>query len=308
MVKMDYNTLEELWSSNNLDNLVKFYKFVNSPEKAYDFSINRRKADIRVYHLNNHSRLCFIIPTISVDEFLKTPYWGLVSEFDAIVVESYGQYFNYARSVNHGIREALKYDYSTLILSNDDMIVIDNKDKLLGEIENLKEFDVILPTKVRTHRSSTYIADQFSIVNLDLIAKSITYIGWFMAENSTFNAFRAIFNDLDGYKYTVFESGSGKGTNNLILKFLKTKYDKLPLFNSFGIFQRPVLENENMNEAFINAREDYEFIVRLVNDKFSFVKSSFKIADIGGQSMNKYYSSMRGLKSLLSELILNYFI
>lgn len=301
--------LENLWSSNNLDNLIKFYKFINNPEKAYNFSINRKKPDIKIYHHhNNNSSICFIIPTISIDNFLKTSYWNLVSRFDAVIVESGGQYFNYARSINNGICEALKYDYKTLILSNDDMEIIDNSDKLLEEIENLREFDIILPTKIRKGKSNFSISNQFNIVNFNAITRYTNYINWFINKNANFNEFRAILKGIDGYKYTIFEGSGNKKLDNLILKFLKIKYGKIPLFNSFGIFKRSVLEKENMDETFINGKEDYEFVIRLVNDKFSFGKSAFRIADIGGQSLNKYNNNLRILKDLLSELILNYYI
>lgn len=305
---MDYNILETFWSSNNINNLVKFYEFINSPEKAYNFSIQREKSRIKIYHHKSSSNICFIIPTISINNFLMDPYWNFVSKFDAIIVESSGQYFNYARSINCGITEALNYNYKTLILSNDDMEVVDNKNKLLKEIENLEDFDVILPTKIRKMDSTFSISDKFSIVNFNLTTRYMKYINWIINKNDNFNEFKSILNLINGYKYTVFEGSGNKKLDSFILRFLKVRYKNICLFNSFGIFKRDVLENQKMDEAFINGKEDYEFVIRLINNKFSFVKSSFRISDIGGKSLNIYNNNLRKLKDLLSELILNYYI
>jgi hypothetical protein len=135
--------LESLWSSGTVEGLLKFYSLMTEPEQLFIFSRNRPSADIRLirYNWDLDKRIILVVPTANFahmpvripDFFLGVPI---------LFVESSGQFFNYSRSVNRGISEALKFNPDWIILSNDDVWPLYPLDRLTEQLSKVSS-DVI---------------------------------------------------------------------------------------------------------------------------------------------------------------------
>ena len=304
---MDYEELENLWDMNTLSALEKFYGEVNSPGKAIEFSLKRKKADVSIHYKNNGNKMCFVIPTSSFNEFTKGNYWKFISKFDTIIVESNGKFFNYAHSMNTGIREALNYGYSKIVLSNDDMMPIDSVNDLNSYAERKSEPEFILPAKVKLSPTNNFtISDTFNLVKRNSLYNFFNAINWRLLHKKNAKYMIKITKKFVNLDYAVVEGFNRRVLNSLLVPMLDVRLKNVPLFNSFGIFDAEILQKEQFDTSFINGKEDYDFIIRILRDKYSFSKSTFRIGDIGGLSLSKYNSGLRPIKDLLGDLILNH--
>lgn len=304
---MKQDELENLWSENTVSSLKNFYKEINSPEKAVKFSKNRSREEVKIYHNRNDKNACVVIPTANFERFAKTNYWPYISRLDTIVVESNGKYFNYAYSMNSGINEALNYGYTNIIISNDDMIPAESIESLEFLVERELNESILLPRKVRTSPiDHPTTSNEFYIANRNVVYKFINYINLFKSHHKELKDVLEITSKFSHFKYSIFEGTDFRLINHILKSFLKTELHKIPLFTSFGIFDANILEKERYDTLFINSREDYDLMIRLSTSGIHIERISFKIADIGGQTMNSYNNNLRIIKDLIGDLILNY--
>lgn len=114
--------LDELYYSNNIRDIVNFYDCFDNMEDLIGWMQSRPSADIKVHELNGNHEIIFVIPT--PDIYNKETY-DIISQlgnyYHVVLVESKGKYFNYAKSVNKGVLEALKYNPKWIIISNNDI-------------------------------------------------------------------------------------------------------------------------------------------------------------------------------------------
>lgn len=304
---MEYEELESLWNENSVKALLRFYREINSPKKAVEFSLRRKKPEVHIRYKKIGTNACFVVPTADIDKFMTTDYWNYISRFDTIIVESNGKNFNYAYSMNSGIKEALSYGYSKIILSNDDMIPVDRVDTLNSVLAKMSDSEVVLPNKVISHKTHNFaFLETFSVVKRNLLYNFLNGINWRKLHKELAKYLTTVTKNFLEFNYAVFEGLNRKTFNSFFLTMLDVKMRELPLFNSFGIFDAEILNKNLFDTVFINGKEDYDLIIRILSNGYSVLGGAFKIADVGGQSLNKFHNGMRSIKDLLGDLILNY--
>ncbi len=139
------NTLHEsLWSSRDPLDIKRFYTLNPTIGDLVRFSIQRRRAPITLKKKNfaSNTELVVVVPTIDAKSGLGSNVARLFDPFPIVIVESSGPYFNYATSVNAGIREALKYNPEWIVISNDDMKLIDPPSKLRDALSTVSPHEV----------------------------------------------------------------------------------------------------------------------------------------------------------------------
>lgn len=140
--------LELLFSSNDVNSVKKFYHSINSVEELISWMKERPSAEIRIYERDGDKSITFVIPTPNVNSKLVLDLLESINKFKAILVESSGQYFNFARSVNKGVKKALEYNPRWIIISNDDIVIRERTDRLADKLlsNNEEELDALLLT------------------------------------------------------------------------------------------------------------------------------------------------------------------
>lgn len=307
---MEIALLEDLWSSNEPRKLLNFFSKVKTPYEAFLFASERKKSEPVIDFNNNYSKICFVIPTKNTELFKKSDYWKTVSNYDVVVTESNGRYFNYAKSVNSGINEALKGDYDWIIISNDDM----QDFGLKGTIETV--------LAKQSSRDMIYLSNNYGSVNLEKmnffsvveyngIYKYISYAHEILehARNNDKSMLEIkILRLIDSLKFSVFFHPKHTFPDNLLRKILKFKYMSVPTFTSFGAFRPQVLENEKFDDLFINGGEDRDLAIRLKIGEYAYTNYPFKVKPMGGggQSLNSFNGGLRSAKNVLNSLLLSY--
>lgn len=99
---------DRLYFSDNINDIIKFYYCFNDAGDLIKWS--RPWAEINIVEKEGDSEIVFIVPTPDIKDKLTINLLESIKNFHAILVESKGKYFNYARSVNKGVAIALKYN------------------------------------------------------------------------------------------------------------------------------------------------------------------------------------------------------
>ena len=305
---MDNVLLEDLWSSNNPSKLLEFFAIVNTPKKAFTFASKRIKADTSVYFSTNYSKVCFIVPTKNATDFKKSTYWNAIQNYDVVIVESNGKYFNYANSVNNGIREALKNDYECIVISNDDMLDFGLKNDIEKVLPRLKNYDLVYPSKSYTKDKISVKSNLFGVVEYNDLFKYITYAHEVLEviKKKESGLKLRILQLLDSLQFSVFFYPKSSILYNVFNKVLRFRYEDLPLFTSFGLFNPSVLEEVKFDDVFINGHEDFDFSMRLKNAGYKYTSYPFQIKDIRNQSLGPFNGGLRSCKNVLNDLLISY--
>ena len=123
----ELDELNRLFTSKNVDDVIKFYDHFDTAEQLIQWMKNRPSAPMKIYEVEGDKDIIIVIPTADHNgKFAKSCADEIFKGQKIIFVESSGKFFNFARSVNDGVKYALKYKPRWIILSNDDMYKIDN--------------------------------------------------------------------------------------------------------------------------------------------------------------------------------------
>ena len=157
---------ETKFHSEDYREVLEFYEQFKSREELITWMKNRPTADIKIKESEKgDSEVVVVIPSIN-EEYQRralTVFNGL----KIIFVISGGKYFNYARSVNAGVKYALeKFSPSWIVVSNDDVYKVDESKVLVDELSTLnrKDVELVYADKGKYHSYKMYvfrIADYF---------------------------------------------------------------------------------------------------------------------------------------------------
>lgn len=107
---------------------------------------------MKIHSACGSRKVIVIVPTMSITGSLFEQFSNSLSKTaeqkpTIISVESYGPEFNFAKSINAGIQEALKYNPDFLILSNDDVVFFNGwLDSLLSCFELFPRLGYVIPS------------------------------------------------------------------------------------------------------------------------------------------------------------------
>ena len=134
------------FTSNDPKKIVEFYNAFENREKLIMWMRERPRGVARIHEVEGDKGTIVVIPTADFDgKFAINCRENIFNGLHIIFVES-GEipdhYFNYAHNVNVGIRKAMEYNPKWIVVSNDDMIKVDDVSKLLSEIRGIDHRNV----------------------------------------------------------------------------------------------------------------------------------------------------------------------
>ena len=269
--------LDDLFASDKYEDVLKFYDSFTNKEELIAWMRNRpsEKANIKV--VEGDTKCVVVIPTKDFNGKLanhcKEIYKGLTIVFNT----SSGKYWNYARAVNQAYEYAIKhYNPKWVIVSNDDIIKIDNLPGLILELD--KHSDKALIHIEHNHNNIFCISKESVIRRLGMALGIID-----STRHKLFKKF--------GVKYIPIpiERKRDRLFYNKVSEPIRNVRDMFIINTSF-------FKDKIFDEVFINEAEDVELSLR-VKDNSEYLKD-FKVYCMQGSSLGN--DKLRRLKSVAS--------
>ena len=301
-----FSYLDQLYNSNNIIDIVKFYKELRNVNEALEWVRRRPRAEPRIYEVPGDTEIVVIVPTADHNGIYAKNIREIFRGFHIVFVESSGPYFSYSYSCNVGFKYALKsYRPTWFILSNDDMLMGDPPEKLRQELSTINHRNV---ATVFTNPPGVYHSYPAYLVRFKRLYGIIysLYIST-SCKCSVPNLYKK-FNIKYGAGVFVKGSFFDKVRSTIALSRANVqKIRKYLLIGSFGIFSRYFVEKhggEVFDTNYLVSREDFDLSIRITEEgeKYDFI--NYNIKDMIGKTLGK--GTLRSLKSLIDEIILNY--
>lgn len=283
---------------------------------------NRPKGNTFVHEIEGDGDIIVVIPTADFNGEFATMCRNIIFKgLKIIFVESAEQpdpYFNYAHSVNVGIDVALRYKPKWIVVSNDDMIKVDDVSKLkleLSGIDNSK-FDLVLAepdfqvsTKLMVCEP-TFLLIQYRKLLHSLLIKldSLNSFSKFASIPRRGTYFRKLLNYYFVHKVesllpepSFFIRENSRNYKSIFFRPL-IKYTN---FEAFGIFSYEYLSNcaQLFDEAYINSHEDHDVSLHCSFKNERIGEINYRIKGIGRSSLGG--SLPRSMRILASNCYFN---
>ncbi len=289
---------EKLYSSNKYEDIRIFYECLNNVEEWINFSKNRPKADVKIYELNIEfdKNVIVVVPTKDISK-TKGRIQSNFSSYFVIVVESSGQYFNFARSMNLGISKALNYNPYWVVLANDDLDWIGDHD-LRNIIKDEKSADILLPTVIEENKIKPKFLDLYEQSTIfESLIRILSLFGFFRIFPLTRAQSRYsrtnLFKDKSSIHYVQIPSNYTD--RNFLYKFIM-RFEKflftrklitIPQIQPISIIKADILKGEKFDEVFINNGEDTDLAIRLTLHNYVISDFETTFTTMGSESLGK---------------------
>jgi GT2 family glycosyltransferase len=298
--------LENLWSSNDINKMARFYSLNTSINGLVKFSRNRPRAEITIHKKRwAKSPVVVVIPTADANGILARNVTSIFSPLPIVLTQSNGRYFNYGRSLNAGISEALNADPTWVIIANDDLIHVGNTNKLVELLGGITNAEVVL-AKPSQHGSAWQHSALLSIEKNSKISDLMWSLLWsFMHTSLSAQLISSLVEKRYGLQYQIAPIPESILQNRSLLGLDRQRTYYLfhsiharktgiyfRNFSAFGAFRSSILARERFDETFINGYEDTDFSFRLWLQKRKVVIANYKIAHLGGYSLSRSRKAM----------------
>lgn len=287
--------LNNYFISNNPEKILEFYNDFDTREQLIEWMKQRPKGAHYIREVEGDKDIVVVIPTSDYNgKFAKKCREELYKGIQIIFVES-GEfpdpYFNYGHNCNLGITRAIEYNPKWVIISNDDMEMIDTVEVLREQLLKLDEqrYDVVFTEPSRYHSSP----EKFAVPN-------ILYYLYYNTVNINYRRVLLKLYKKYGVKYLMAPK-AGKFS-----KLLKKGYEYTEI-QSFGIYSSNWIAKTNgklYDESFINAAEDTDLSIRIRYGQVRTIKINYRIGDLIGSTLGT--GTPRELRSVASISYLNY--
>ena len=291
----ELDELNRLFTSKNVDDVIKFYDHFDTAEQLIQWMKNRPSAPMKIYEVEGDKDVVVVIPTANHDgEYAKNCANEIFKGQQIVFVESNGPFFNYARSCNFGLKYALKYNPKWIILSNDDVLEA-------GATVNLKK--ELLKLDYNQAAIALAVQDRW---NRFSIRKSSTFYNLY----EKFKGYSSYINIIQKYNVTYSPYSFSSGTilrskvRQIIIRILTQKIFETKFSGDFVIFSKKSIKtlqdryNEFFDEIFINGFEDSELFIKVLLENLKILTLDYKIkTDISGTLGKGSAKSYRGIAS-----------
>ncbi len=268
--------LNKLYISKDWNDIYKFYKLFNNKKEIITWMKNRKKMIPTIIHFNEEANnyAIVVIPTINSDGKWAKIDRKIFRNLHIIFAENQNkqpnEYFNYAKSVNDGIKEALKLNPKWIIISNDDICKIDKIDRLIEELKQSEQYDTLFFPKSNIYSDKTFLAK----AQLQRLIRP--YSEWGESFSKIYRMFKVHYETLD------FRD------RYLLYRLFYKPILKIPHHQgNFIVLNSKLIRRINskiFDETFINGLEDtYLSYKYLSNSKYKL--SNFNIRAITGGSL-----------------------
>jgi hypothetical protein len=303
------NAMENLWSSNNLYDICKFYTLNPSIENLVHFSQGRPSASMRIKKIrfDESKEIIAVVPTASLQQEINKRVSEMLRPIPVIFVESSGQYFNYARSMNRGLVEGINSGAKWIIISNNDVFGIQRFPDFLQHLRSDQEEHIIVPKSRYVPKKNVWITIKFAIIPKPRsLGTILSYIRTAYNSNGFSFSRERILGVYHPKKSLVFQAPRPRPLSwwphlpeEILAQTCKWFYN----IGDFCAIPASELTDSRFDETFINGAEDLDLSVRLAQKK-SFKAVDFVIGRYQGTSLsaNKQLALARNLRDILNEL------
>lgn len=299
MVTEDNLKLNDLFVSNNIEDVLKFYNKFSNRDELFQWMKDRPKSNANIEVNNFNTKAVVVIPTKDCEskyaQACKTSIFNNITQVFVESVKPVDYYFNYARNVNIGVAKAMELSPDWIIISNDDMEKIDPPEKLLSELTKFdsEQYDTLFTNPPgRYHSFYRVLASPNMLYSLMVSLHPNRY------RLKRFELWR---------KFEVKNIDAlDQGIEGLLSKVLYSKRRKHLLTGSFTILSSRYVEklgNKILDETFINGGEDSDLSIRLKSDKCNYSFINYKIKDLIGNSLG--YGWTRIIRNVVNEIYLS---
>lgn len=299
MLKHDY--LEELWSSSDIDENIRFFEEINDISEFIGFSKNRQKGQVEIFTRGNKdSDIKFIIPTMDPDASICRKIEEMYRNYSILFIKSKGQFFNYSRSLNNGLEKTFSGSNKPkiIVISNDDVILQKTDVSNLENIDftnnsvycltpNNKNYSGEHVVISKANYFETYKDLIISALNNDIAKNKVLRI--LNHKSIPYAKIRSMKYILDT---CILEFYRRMMPNEKTLEFIN--------FADFGIFDANVLRDFKFDELYINGWEDWDLSYRLFNSGLKIKPLNYKFERIG-------HASIGAVMSRDAEIVRSYF-
>jgi hypothetical protein len=297
---MNYKNIDDLYTSNNFEDIIKFYSYFGNKNEIINWMKKRpkMKPNLVEYFNNTNNYIIVVIPTINSNGKQAISIKKIFKNLHIIFAENKNQkpnkYFNYAFSVNTAIRRALEYNPRWIIISNDDIFKIDSISQLVRELKNSEKYDTLFFPKSVTYSDKLVLAKP-AFQNL---IRPFFY--WRRQYKNITKKFKIKFEVLDFknqnffYKYFLYRP---------VIK-IKHHQGSFIVLNTDFIFSISS-KGKVFDETFINGHEDIWLSYRYLQNCV-FKLSNFNIGHIGGSSLS--VGVIRVFRDIVNEIYFEFLL
>ena len=143
------------FTSDNPDKILEFYNGFDDSYQLIKWMKERPRGVANIHEVDGSKDIIVVIPTVDFNgKYAKECRNSVFKGLHIIFVESgIDFYFNYAHNCNVGIRTAMEYNPTWVIVSNDDMYKIDDISLLQHELEAISntEYNAIFTKPSKYH-------------------------------------------------------------------------------------------------------------------------------------------------------------
>ena len=291
----ELDKLNRLFTSKNVEDVIKFYDHFDTAEQLIEWMKNRPSAPMKIYEVEGEKDIVVVIPTANHEgELAKNCANNIFKGQQIVFIESNGPFFNYARSCNFGLKYALKYNPKCIILSNDDMEKVDGISKLRSGLSGLdyNENDIIFASGNSRGR--------------DINSVLVKYRAFFKIYIKIRGGILEKYNLIAGKFNSDFTVIGKKRFNRFSSKLFYKKIKEFYGIFDFVIFSSDYIKSKSQvfDPTFINGGEDHfiSYTASLTNARYKLI--DFDIKSIGSQSIGK--GDLRIMRNLAGLIYFNY--
>ena len=292
---VDYHN--NYFTSDEPDKIIEFYNGFENRDQLIQWMKERPKGVAYIYEVDGDKDVIVVIPTADFNgKYARECRENIFKGFHIIFVES-GEipdpYFNYAHNCNVGIKKAMEYNPKWVLVSNDDMVKVDDISILIDQLAGIdNHINMTVYTEPSVHHSVPSAVSRCRITR--------TMLFKLLGKN---RRYQLIFEKKFGINFFVTPI---KGYWRLFFKEIPGK--KVISIADFGIFSSELLKSENglYNETFVNSAEDIELSIRLASTVSDKKIIQYKIGSYIGVSLGNDIS--RRLREIAGQSYLNYLL
>lgn len=291
---MDYRN--NYFISAELKKILDFYKGFRTRDELIKWIMERPYGNYRIEEVGDNKDIIVVIPTKDIEgQFARECREKIFNGLHIVFVESgYNNfYFNYAHNCNAGIEKALQYNPKWIIVSNDDVNIIDPPEKLIEVIksDSNRDKDVLFCYPPAEYHS------RYALISKQTLRRDIVNYIMGKYEKELFSLEHKL-----GIKYIV-------GTTLLKYRLFYSNKYKLLYTGSFGIFSSQFIQNyfdhRLFDENYINGSEDIDLAWKIAQKEIKVGFVNYRIKDLIGGSIGPY-DIRRKLQGIVNECYMNY--
>ncbi|HLH86493.1 MAG TPA: hypothetical protein VKU79_06505 [Thermoplasmataceae archaeon] len=279
--------------SDDPKKIIEFYNGFENRDQLIEWMKARPKGVATIHEVEGDKDIIVVIPTADFNgKYAKECRENIFKGLHIVFVES-GEapdpYFNYAHNCNVGIRKAMEYNPKWVVVSNDDMVYVDQPSQLKLELSKVSvDNDVIFVNQTQYHSNSLLI----------LKIRKLYFARMKLSKNRVYSDLLIRFSIRHSTIIKNFRSLSSR----LYYLIYYKKFLLIRRIGSFGIFSSKFitkLDGKLFDEIYINHQEDDDLSLNIfANDaKIGFI--DYSVGDLIGGTIAR--GEIRALRSLASQ-------